>query len=272
MENILRWHRISEFIFKVETLCSRTKCTDEHLLSNFHVLLEGKAERWYWLFTRQNRNVTYPLLRHALTKEFGHLESDHDILLKMSNRKQQLKESYVDFHSTIVSMNLRLQNPLPDITLIDIIKKNLNPNLRFLLFNADSKDLNLFRDTARKAEKVVNDTKFQNPSGSSRNVNEIEISNETEESELSDPQIEAISFNKRKPKYDYSNIQCWNCLSYGHSYIYCGEEIKKPFCFKCGNKGVLTPKCPNNHNQGNKKMGDLATGDTRPSLKSPSIN
>ena len=87
---------VSDFIFKVETLCSRTKCSDEHLLSNFHVLLEGKAERWYWLFTRQTRNVTYPLLRHALTKEFGHLESDHDILLKMSNRKQQHKESYDD--------------------------------------------------------------------------------------------------------------------------------------------------------------------------------
>ncbi|KAI8115675.1 hypothetical protein CVS40_12206 [Lucilia cuprina] len=38
---------ISDFLFKVETLCSRTKCSDEHLLSNFHILLEGRAEQWY---------------------------------------------------------------------------------------------------------------------------------------------------------------------------------------------------------------------------------
>ncbi|KAI8119349.1 hypothetical protein CVS40_9139 [Lucilia cuprina] len=83
---------VSDFLFKVETLCGRSRCSDEHLLSNFHVLLDGKAEQWYWLFTKQNRNVTYPLLRQALTKEFGHLESDHDIILKISLRKQQFKD------------------------------------------------------------------------------------------------------------------------------------------------------------------------------------
>lgn len=262
---------VSDFLFKVETLSSRSKCSEEHLLSNFHVLLEGKAENWYWLFTKQNKNVTYPLLRHAITKEFGRLESDHDILLKMSLYKQQYKEPYDDFHCKIVSMNLRLQNPLPDVTLIDILKKNLNPNLRFLLFNAETRDINQFRDTARKAEKVIRDTKFQNPSGLSRNVSEIEVfSSESLDSDPSDPQIEAIGFTSRKPKYDYSNIQCWNCSLFGHSYIYCSLEIKKPFCFKCGNKGVLTPKCPNNHNQGNKQMGEVATGDTRPSQRTPS--
>ncbi|KAI8126494.1 hypothetical protein CVS40_3303 [Lucilia cuprina] len=264
---------VSDFLFKVETLSSRSKCSDEHLLSNFHVLLEGKAESWYWLFTKQNKNITYPLLRHAITKEFGHLESDHDILLKMSLRKQQYKESYDDFHCTIVSMNLRLQNPLPDVTLIDILKKNLNPNLRFLLFNAETRDINHFRDTARKAEKVIRDTKFQNPTGLSRNVSEIDVSSsESVDSDLSDPQVEAIAHLTRKPRFDYSNIQCWNCSLLGHSYIYCSQEIKKPFCSKCGNKGVLTPKCPNNHNQGNKQMGEMATGDTRPSHRTPSSN
>ena len=38
---------VSDFLFKVETLSSRSKCSDEHLFSNFHVLLEGKAESWY---------------------------------------------------------------------------------------------------------------------------------------------------------------------------------------------------------------------------------
>ena len=189
----------------------------------------------------------------------------------MSLRKQQFKESYDDFHCTIVSMNFRLQNPLPDVTLIDILKKNLNPNLRFLLFNAETRDINQFRDTARKAEKVIRDIKFQSPPGLSRNVSEIkDYQPESVDSDLSDPQIEAIAYISRKPKFDYSNIQCWNCSSFEHSYIYCSQEIKKSFCFKCSTKGVLTPKCPNNHNQGNKQMGEVATGDTRPSHRTPS--
>lgn len=106
---------VSDLIFKVETLTKRTRCSDEHLISNFHVLLDGKAEQWYWLFTKQNIIVTYPLLRHALTKQFGHMKTDHELILEISLRKQLLKESYDVFHTAIVSINMRLQNPLPDL-------------------------------------------------------------------------------------------------------------------------------------------------------------
>ncbi|GBP06340.1 Transposon Tf2-6 polyprotein [Eumeta japonica] len=152
---------VSDFLFKVETLCMRTGCTDSHLLANFHVLLTGRAEEWYWMYLKRNREeISFPSLRHALTKEFGHLESDHEILLKISLRKQQQKETYDDFHSSIVTMNLRLRNPLPDTTLMDIIKRNLNSGLRFLLFSTGARDLDEFRDQARRAEKVIWESKF----------------------------------------------------------------------------------------------------------------
>ncbi|KAI8116854.1 hypothetical protein CVS40_11144 [Lucilia cuprina] len=266
---------VSDFLFKVETLSRRTRCSDEHLLSNFHVLLEGKAEQWYWLFMKQNHNVTYSVIRYALTKEFGYLESEHDILLKISLRKQLHKESYDDFHTAIVSMNSRLQSPLPDSTVIDIIKRNLQANFRFLLFSSESKTLNDFRDIAQKAEKVLRDNKTFAPNSMPlRNVNEIEASeSDVDESDISDPQLDALQMSKRSSKYDYSNIKCWNCLSYGHSYIYCDKAIIDQFCFKCGQKGVLTPTCPNRHMvQGNKTMGEMATGDFRPSRKTPSSN
>lgn len=266
---------VSDFLFKVETLCTRSKCSDEHLLSNFHILLEGRAESWYWLFSRQNRNITYAFLRNALIKEFEHSESDHEVLLKISLRKQQFKETYDDFHASVVAMNLRLQNPLPDVTLIDIMKRNLNPNLRFLMFNSDSRDINDFRDIARKAEKVLRETKLQTSNiVTSRNINEIDtLLPEVCGSEYVDPQVEALKLPNKKFNHDYSGIKCWNCLEFGHSYIYCSEEIKKPFCFKCGQKGTLTPKCPNKHSfLGNRKVGEMATGDTRPHPQTPGLN
>ena len=265
---------VSDFLFKVETLSKRSKCSEEHLLNNFHVLLEGKAETWYWWYMKNNRNIIFPSLRHAITREFDHLESDHDILIKITMRKQQMKESYDDFHTAMVHLNSRLRNPMSESSLIDIMKRNLTPNLKCLLFNSLLRTLEDLKDTARKAEIVLKDNKMFNPYfGSNRNVSEIETSvDESAELDALDPQIEALQFSTRKNKYDYSKIQCWNCLSFGHSYIYCPEEIRKPFCFKCGQKGVLTPKCPNKHGfQGNQKMGELATGDTRTSLQSPRL-
>ncbi|KAI8116061.1 hypothetical protein CVS40_11803 [Lucilia cuprina] len=263
---------VSDFIFKVETLTARSRCSENHLLYNFHVLLEGKAEKWYWLYTKQNSNVSYVSLRQAIIKEFGHLESDHDILLKITTRKQQMKESYDDFHTNIISMNARLRNPMSELTLIDIMKKNLSPNLKFLLFNSSPKSLDDLREIARNAEIILRDNKFYSPYFvSTRNISEIEPNpNDSDEVDSSDPQIEAIQFSKRISKPDYSGIKCWNCLKLGHSYIYCSEEIRSPFCFKCGQKGVLTPKCPNNHLQGNRKTGELAAGDTCLPYQTPS--
>lgn len=128
-----------------------------------------------------------------------------------------------------MTINVRLQNPLPDSTLIDI----MNTNMRFLLFYSETRDLSYFRDTARKVEKVIRETKFQNPnSENTRNINEIQFStpdlNDQESFDSIDPQIQMTS---RKVKYNYSNIQCWNCMTLGHSYIYCPQEIKQPFFF-----------------------------------------
>lgn len=266
---------VSDFLFKVETLSSRSRCSNEHLLSNFHVLLAGKAEQWYWLFMKQNRDITYPIIKYALTKEFGFLESEHDILLKISLRKQQHKESYDDLHTILISMNSRMRSPLPDSALIDIIKRNLQPSLRFLLFSSESKTLNEFRDIARKAERILRDNKSIVPNVSPmRNVSELDsMSSELDDFSSDDPQLEALQISKGNNKYDYSNIKCWNCLSNGHSYIYCDKDINERFCFKCGKKGFLTPSCPNRHSfQGNKKTGEMATGDFRPNHLTPSSN
>ncbi|KAI8119916.1 hypothetical protein CVS40_8757 [Lucilia cuprina] len=196
-----------------------------------------KLEKWKIAYDGTKYDISE--LRHALTKEFGHLESDHEILLKISLRKQQYKENYDDFHSSIVSMNIRLQNPLPDNTLIDIIKRNINSNLRFLLFSTDARDLNEFRDQARKAEKVIRETKFPNPNTTqSRNI----------------------------------MLELFVLRTLVIIYVPMKSKSLSALINKCGQKGVLTPKCPNRHFQGNRKVGDLVTGDNRPSQQTPSLN
>ena len=114
---------VSDFIFKVGTLKNRTQCPEHHLLANFQILLSGKAETWYWVFMRQHQQYNFSFLKEALTKEFGRLETDNDVKMRISLRKQGAKESYDDFHNSLVSMNSRLSDPFSQATLISIIKK-----------------------------------------------------------------------------------------------------------------------------------------------------
>lgn len=254
---------VSDFLFKVETLCERTQCSYRHLEANFHVLLNGKAADWFWLFTKQNRNAKYHKLKNALIKEFGSLESDHDVILKISLRKQNYKESNDDFHSSIISMNSRLKNPIPEKSLIEIIKKNVNNNLKFIMFSSQPQTLDDLLDIARKGEDVLRESKIH-----SLYPNRLQIEgSEVSDTEV-DPQLDALHMSKRFSKPDYSRIMCWNFLNLGHSYIYCPSEVRNIFCYKCGYKSVTTPNCPNKH-QGNLKSNEINTGISRATHPNP---
>lgn len=154
---------VSDFLFKIDTLRERSQCPTEYLMDGFQTFLTDRAETWYWMYIKQYPRATYSQLKTALTREFGTLESDHEVILRISTRRQHSKESYDDFHSTIVQMNQRLRSPMSDIALIEIIKKNVNPDLKIMLFISEPRDLGGLRDLARKAEKVIHENKSSNP-------------------------------------------------------------------------------------------------------------
>lgn len=261
---------VSEFLFKVDTLRERSRCSETHLMANFHVFLSGKADSWFWRFVKQHPESSFSNLKQSLKNEFGSLETDHEVLLRISSRKQQAKESYDDFHDKIVAMNCRMKEPIADMTLIDILKRNVNGNLKIMLFNTNPKNLHDLRDLARNAEKLLQEGKLNvSLSSVNRQINEIDMSpNEDVDTDVEfDPQIEAMQLTRRKP--DYSKIKCWNCLLLGHSYIYCPDDTRHLFCFKCGQRGVNTTKCINPH-PGNRNRSEMATGDSRSKSHTPS--
>lgn len=261
---------VADFLFKVDTLTERSRCPHDYLMANFQVFLSGKADDWYWFYTRQNPDLTYPTLKIAMTREFGTLESDHEVILRISTRRQHAKESFDDYHAVVVHMNQRLKTPMTDSSMIEIMKKNVYPDLRTMLFISDPKDLGELRDLARKAEKVLQENRSQmtHAAPRARQVNEIRVESDSEEyEEETDPQVEALRVTRLRN--DYSGIKCWNCLQMGHSYIYCPDEPRHTFCFKCGQRGVTTPKCDNSHSE-NRRRSERLTGDPRSVSQIPS--
>ncbi|GBP01425.1 hypothetical protein EVAR_101031_1 [Eumeta japonica] len=123
--------------------------------------------------------------------------------------------------------------------------------------------------THRDAEKVIAENRSDNKP--LRCVNEIDAESADDASEFeTDPQVCALNLNRRSLKPDFSKIRCWNCQSMGHSYIYCPEEARNIFCYKCGERGVTTPNCKNQH-MGNQKRSEMATGDSRSKPFTPSF-
>ena len=131
-----------------------------------------------------------------------------------------------------------------------------------MLFISDPKDLGELRLLARKAEKVLLENRTSvvyRP----RQVNEISVETVLDEfNQESDPQVDAMNMTRPYVKNDYSRIKCWNCLQMGHSYIYCPDEVRHLFCFKCGQRSVTTLKCKGPHAE-NRRRSEWVTGDAR---------
>lgn len=264
---------VTEFLFKLDTLVDRTGCTIEQLEANFQIFLSGKAEQWYWQFIKRNNDPPYGLIKRGILKEFSTFESDDDLLMQINSRKQNHKETYEDFHSAILSLNSKMTESISENRLVKILKKNVNSDLRLMLFNSDTDDLHTLRDVARNAEKMLRENKSTQPTKIvNRSVHELDVASASEE-DLdfeNDPQIDALQFSQRSFKPDYSRIKCWNCLVMGHSHIYCPEETRALFCYKCGERNVSTIKCPKSH-LGNRKRSEKATGDSRSQIQTPSL-
>lgn len=264
---------VTDFLFKIDTLIDRTRCTFEQLEANFQIFLGGKAEQWYWKFVKSNNDPPYSLIKRGILKEFATFESDDDLLMQINSRKQNRKENYEDFHSAILALNSKMTESLSENRLVRILRKNVIPELKLMLVNSDAKDLHTLREVAKNLEEILKENKGTHPTKFvSRTVNELDAASTSDE-ELdfeNDPQIEALQFSQRSFKPDYSRIKCWNCLSMGHSYIYCPEETRALFCYKCGERNVATTKCPNPH-LGNRRRSEKATGDSRSQIQTPSL-
>lgn len=57
-----------------------------------------------------------------------------------------------------------------------------------------------------------------------------------------------------------SGPQCWNCGSPEHGYRLCPNPIQTPFCFRCGRRDTVTPRCPNCTTQRSWDFPDRGSG------------
>lgn len=211
---------------------------DKIVFKYFHQLLEGHAVQWYIQFCAEYKHSNLSQLKAEFCRNFKSTETDVALISTMYAHKQG-RDSFEKFYNEIIDKNFTLKNPLSNEQIIEILKSNMDDEVRQRIFTFETTDRVAFFHKANKAyldvcqtrerRKNFYDNKF------SRKINELDFE------DLSFNEIEVISSKVNTWK---SKRSCFNCHSDKHFLPNCPEDITRFFCFKCGKEGYATPKCP----------------------------
>lgn len=239
---------VDEFLYRIKTL------TREHLNDNFTyicknlpLILTGKAKEWYWRYHKSVDSIQWNEFCGALRCQFKDLRSNFDLMEAIRGRKMRPGESFDSFYDDICSIADRLQHSIPEEQLVEILVRNLRPDIRHELLYVPILTIPHLRKLVQMRENLLNEEPYRkysnqkshfannNISNVRKNIAELN-SNEFESEDLSnDACVDAL--NK-----DPSTVKCWNCDETGHFWDDCLKD-RKVFCYGCGTKNMYKPQC-----------------------------
>lgn len=232
-----------KFWKKIDKLQRSYDYEDYIVFKYFHLLLEGHAMEWYWQFSDEYPNSNLNHLKAEFLRVFKPTETDMSLISTMYTRKQG-RDSFDKFYNDIVEKNFSLKEPLSDEQIIEILRTNMDDEVRQRIFTFETRDRIKFYHKAKKAyDDACQVREKRRPFGGDYKVNRK--INELDFEDLSTPEIEEITAKIQNWKVRRSKLQCFNCKSEDHLLAKCPDDISRLFCFRCGLEGYASPKCPN---------------------------
>lgn len=221
---------VDNFIYRVQALTNQGLRGDFDLLcKHVHLLFCGKAIDWFWRFHRNTTRLDWTILCDELRNEFCDSRTDYDLKEQIRNRKQRNGEKFDLFYDALLRISDGLQQPISNFELIEILKRNLRPDVRKELLYLDINSISQLREYVRKheiLEEEINKCKSNKIFVPRKVVSELET-------EFLDDNI-GIE--------EIKDLSCWNCSQKGHRFEDCLSE-RKIFCYGCGKPNVFKPNC-----------------------------
>ncbi|KAI8121618.1 hypothetical protein CVS40_7368 [Lucilia cuprina] len=224
---------VENFIYRVEALTKQTLGGNFDILcDHISTLFESKASDWFWRHHKACRRIVWPELCGALREQYKDSRTDVDFREMIRDRKQKPGESFDLFYEAIIDISDRLTIPLAERVLVEILRRNLLPEIQHELLNLEINSISQLRDICRKREFFMQDVGKKHGLSKSliprRQVYEMY----EDDVETSDEEISAIS------------LVCWNCQKSGHRFQDCLDE-RRVFCYGCGAANAYKPTCTN---------------------------
>lgn len=208
------------------------------------MLVSGKAREWYWRYHKQVENIQWNEFCAAIKYQYKDFKSHFDLREELRNRKMKTGESFDSFFDAISSILDRLDRPLPENELIEILTKNLRPDIRHELLYVPIYSIAHLRKLVQMRENLMNDEFVR------RNV-----SNNTFPGNFPRRNIAEVDFSENSEFFNSSNnehvdgidqkttvTKCWNCDELGHTWPDCLGK-RTIFCYGCEAKNTYRPQC-----------------------------
>lgn len=213
---------VEEFLYRVRVLTNENFNGDFDIITkNLHILLSGKAREWFWKYRKSIEIVDWYNFCEAIKSQYKDLKSPYDIREEIRNRKQNPGENFDNFFESISNIADRLPIPLSEMEFIEIITRNLRPDIRLGLLYVEVRSITQLRKLVQKRESFLNDEYIRrnfttrSPNNNfmpRRQISEIEARFDHTHDELnehSEMSIDAVQQPDSIPR-------CWNCDQMGH--------------------------------------------------------
>lgn len=228
---------VDNFIYRVEALTKQTLNGDfETLCRSASALFDGKASDWFWRFHRSVHVVQWFDLCKALRQQYRDSRTDIDFRELIRDRKQKPNEPFDVFYEAVIDLVDRLDKPLEDKILVEILRRNLLPDIQHEILNMTIASVGQLREICRRREFFLQDLSrrhtFANTRSNnfSRRVAEVNVNSPTDPELLEYEEVSELA------------TICWNCRKSGHRYQECLAE-RSVFCYGCGTPQVYKPNC-----------------------------
>uniref|UniRef100_A0A1B0A7L5 Retrotrans_gag domain-containing protein n=1 Tax=Glossina pallidipes TaxID=7398 RepID=A0A1B0A7L5_GLOPL len=136
---------VESFVFRVEHLRQQQPISHGELFAEFHCLVTGPADIWYWQLLEDREEdpiFNYRALKVELLNQFKTADSDYELIREMMERKQHQSESFENYYAEMHDLTFRLRKKTRESELIKIIKSNVKPEYRKLNENCLKKIYN----------------------------------------------------------------------------------------------------------------------------------
>ena len=242
-------------MFRLELFAKRDGYPQHKLPLIIHSFVSDSAEKWLWVYTRDNPNATWQEMRVALLFRFSSHETERETRRVIERRMQKHKESFNDFSLEIQTLNGRLTQNFSESEMLEILRENMHPALPTMTIQKHFESIDHLRNVCQKYERLWANSGFDfrnnaEPMSRRQNISEIKL-----ESDLTDDyNITSLKMNETDDTQNVSALHgtdskrteyliCWNCKDLGHRYQDCVKDFTEIFCFGCGRTGVRKPNC-----------------------------
>lgn len=263
---------VNSFLEKIESLREARNISKDELFHSACDLFKGSA--WTWFLSNKHRVNSWDELVQKLKQDFLPYFYDEDLEREINSRTQGSNERVALYISAMEALFNRLSKKPDELVIVNKIRRNLLPFYISNLALHEPKTIVELSDLCRKLEEShLWSERYKPPPRNG--ILEPDLSCPSGSSTFF-PKNYRMSKNLSSNISVLSNIKCWNCDMAGHSYSQC-QEKKILFCYGCGNKNTVKPKCvkcnPKNLPSRNRNLDAVSCQNIQgPELNQPSTS